>query len=289
VRRVAIAVVFALAVAACGGGDDDDEGAVRTSTTLPVTTIPSTGSFDGMIDVDGHGLHLVCQGAGEPIVIVEMGAGQRVSAWNGTQPELAADNRTCVYERAGTGASEPGPAPRTSQRIADELHALIVAAGLPTPVIVLSHSLGGMDAQAFAQQHADDVAALVFVEPRTAEYQQTYRDLLTASEREADQQDVDRAARTEPFGPELAVIDDSADAIVEAGDLPDVPVIVLTAGVPFPDQPQEDIDLWRATHEHLAAQVSDGRATIVDGADHEIWRTHSNAVVAAVHEVAAAL
>jgi pimeloyl-ACP methyl ester carboxylesterase len=119
-----------------------------------------------------------------------------VAAWNSTLPKLAAEQRACAYERAGTRPSEPGPASRTAQRIADELAALLDAAGITNPVIVLSHSIGGTDAQAFAQRHADRVAGLVFLDPRTAEYEVGYRDLLTDEERQADERDLQLSTRS---------------------------------------------------------------------------------------------
>ena len=282
------AVVSVLVVAGCGG---DDGGSATSGTTTPevtATTIAAGADFDGLVPVAGHDVHLVCQGVGSPTVMIEMGAGQTISNWNGTQPVLAESQRTCAYERAGTGESGPGEEPRTAQVIADELHELVETAGLETPIVLLSHSLGGLDAQAFAQQYPDDVAGLVFVEPRTAAYQLGYRDNLTEDELAIDDRDIEDMVANAPFGAEVAVTDDSAAAVVEAGDLPDVPVIVLSAGVGFPDQSEADRAFWLQAHQDLAAQVADGTVIVVDGADHEIWRSHQVVVVDAVADVVAA-
>jgi len=285
-----VALVFALALlgSACGGDDGDTASSDTTAPAVSVTTIAPDVDFDGVVPVAGHDVHLVCRGAGSPTVLLELGAGQTASAWNGTLPALAEERRACLYERAGTGESEPGAEPRTAQVIADELHELIGTAGLAPPIVLVSHSLGGLDAQAFAQQYPDEVAGLVFIEPRTAEYQLGYRDNLTADELAVDQRDLEGAIDDAPFGPELAVIDDSAEAVVAAGDLPDVPVVVLSAGVAFPDQSEADRAFWLQTHENLAAQVGDGRQVVVEGADHEIWRTDQEAVLTAVDDVVAA-
>ena len=274
-----------LLVAGCGGGDDDDAASDDSATTTSAAAADAAPPTDEMVDIGGRSLHVVCEGEGEPAVVVEMGAGQKVPSWRNVLEGLGQDHRTCVYERAGTGDSEPGEEPRTSQVIADELDALLTAADIPTPVIVLSHSIGGLHAQAFAQQHPDRVAGLVFLDPRLAEYQLAYRDLLSPEELAEDADNDAFVAANEPFGPEIAAIDVSAAAVADAGDLPDVPVVVLTAGVPSPGQPQPDIDLWRASHERLAASVTDGRATVVDGAEHELWRTHLDVVLDAVAEV----
>ena len=214
-----------------------------------------------------------------------MGAGQSAAAWNGTQPELAATHRTCVYERAGSGTSPVGPMPRTAKQISDELQLLVTNAKIPTPLIIVSHSIGALYTQLFAAEHKDEVAGLVFVDPRTAEFQLGYREHLTSAELEADAAELAGLAE-EPFGPEVLASDQSAQQVIAAGNLPDVPVVVLTAGLPDPSRSQADLAFWRLTHQHLAAQVSQGEERVVDGAEHEIWRTHSSAVVDAVTEVA---
>lgn len=289
-RGAWLVVVSLIATASCGGAEDDTERASDATTTTGAssTTAAASGEadIDELFDVVGHKLHLACMGSGSPTVLIEMGAGQRISAWNGTLPVFAEERRACVYERAATGDSEPGPEPRTSQVIADELAALVEAAGLQTPLIVVSHSLGGMHAQAFAQRHSDLVAGLVFVEPRTAEYQLGYSEHMTPEEVAFEERLAREAIAGEPFGPEIVAANDSAAAIESTGLLPDVPVVVLTAGVPFDGQSESDLAFWHATHENLAAQVTNGRTEIVDGADHEIWRTDTPVIAAAIDEVA---
>jgi pimeloyl-ACP methyl ester carboxylesterase len=288
---VALAIALIAGESACGGSSgkaasSSSSAATTTTTTTTAASATPAAPEDRSVDVGGHALHLVCQGTGAPTVLIEMGAGQSTVAWNGTQPELAATHRTCVYERAGSGTSPIGPMPRTAKQVSDELQALVTNAKIPTPMIIVSHSIGALYAQLFAAEHKDEVAALVFLDPRTAEYQLGYRANLTPAELEADAAEVANIS-TEPFGPEVTAADESAQQVIAAGSLPDIPVVVLTAGVADPTRPQADLAFWRLTHQHLAAQVSRGAERVVDGAEHEIWRTHSSAVVDAITEVAA--
>jgi pimeloyl-ACP methyl ester carboxylesterase len=272
-RRIGtIALVLALAVAIPACGDDDDSAS-------------SSAPEEQSVDVGGHTLHLVCQGSGSPTVLIEMGGGQKVTSWNGTQAEMAATNRTCVYERAGIGESEPGPEPRTAEQIVDELESLITAAEIEVPLVLVSHSIGGMYAELFAAEHPDQVSGLVFIDPRTSEFQLGYRDLLTPEELEADQADIDAVA-SEPVGPEIVALDDSAEQVAAAGPLPDVPVIVLTAGITDPGGNPAVDTFWQETHQNLAAEVTNGEERVVQ-AEHEIWRTNSQDVVDAVADVQA--
>ena len=163
-RRFVPVAVSLLVVAGCGGDDGGSGASDTTAAEVTVTTIAAGANFDGVVPVAGHDVHLLCQGQGTPTVMIEMDGPVGIGLEQ-AQTVLAESQRTCVYERAGTGESEPGEEPRTAQAIADELHELIETAGLETPIVLLSHSLGGLDAEAFAQQYPDEVAGLVFVEP----------------------------------------------------------------------------------------------------------------------------
>jgi len=280
---------LALALTACGGDDGGESSATSAdeATTTTAGASAAAGDFDEVVDVDGRGMHLVCSGEGDPMVLVAMGGDSTIADWDFARSELDNDHRTCVYERAGVGSSEPGPEPRTAQVIADELAGLLTTVDVDEPVVVVSHSVGGLFTQAFAQRHPDAVLGLVFLEPRTAAYQVGYRDHLTPAELRIDQRDLDDAIANASFGPELAALDDGAAEVVDAGPLPDVPVVVLTAGVPFPGQSTADRDFWVQTHVDLAAQVTEGFQRIVENADHQIFRTNPQDVAAAVAEVTA--
>jgi pimeloyl-ACP methyl ester carboxylesterase len=84
--------------------------------------------------------------------------------WTIVQPEVAKWTRACSYDRAGAGFSDPGPMPRTSVRIADELRSALHNAGIKGPYILVGHAFGGDNVRTFAQRYPVDVAGLVLVE-----------------------------------------------------------------------------------------------------------------------------
>ncbi|MFZ0683456.1 MAG: hypothetical protein WAM84_11315, partial [Candidatus Cybelea sp.] len=67
-------------------------------------------------------LNFYCMGSGTPAVVFDQGWGDWSPAWAVVQPQVATFTRACSYNRAGYGFSEPGPTPRTSVRVAEELH-----------------------------------------------------------------------------------------------------------------------------------------------------------------------
>jgi pimeloyl-ACP methyl ester carboxylesterase len=135
-----------------------------------------------LVDVGGYRMHIHCVGQGSPTVVLASGAGGFSAEWGLVQPELAQTTRVCAFDRAGLGWSEPGPGPRTPERIADELHTLLVNAGEPGPYVLVAHSAGGKHARLFAQQRRQDVAGIVLVDPRS-EY---VEDHMTAAEADAE-------------------------------------------------------------------------------------------------------
>jgi pimeloyl-ACP methyl ester carboxylesterase len=118
-----------------------------------------------MVDVGGHRLHINCVGTGSPTVVIDAGWGDWSPAWgNAVQPGVAPTTRVCTYDRAGYGFSEPGPLPRTADRIARELHTLLERADVPGPYVIVGHSLGGAHARVFAHEYPADVAGVVLID-----------------------------------------------------------------------------------------------------------------------------
>src|SRR5215469_15151230 len=90
-----------------------------------------------LVDAGGFRLNLVCMGSGSPTVVFDSGWGDWAPAWSKVQPEIAKWTSTCSYDRTGTGFSDPGPMPRTSVRIAEELRTALHHAGKAAPYILV--------------------------------------------------------------------------------------------------------------------------------------------------------
>ena len=122
-----------------------------------------------LVDIGTHRLHLLCAGEGSPAVVFDAALGASSLSWSLVQPAVARLTRACSYDRAGFGWSDAGPLPRTAARIADELHRLLRAGGVPAPYILVGHSYGGLVMRLFASRHTEDVAGLVLIEPAIPE------------------------------------------------------------------------------------------------------------------------
>ena len=120
-----------------------------------------------MVDVNGRQMHLHCQGEGSPTVILDAGQGGWSVAWTDLMPQLSDITRVCAYDRAGYGWSDPADDERTPQAITDDLVALLDAANLEGPYVIVGFSYTGLSSRLFAAQNPEDVVGMVLVDPAT--------------------------------------------------------------------------------------------------------------------------
>ncbi len=117
-----------------------------------------------LFEVNGHAMHLYCMGEGSPTVILESGVGGNTLLWAYIQPAVAETTQVCVYDRAGYGWSEVSSRERTTPHIAEELHLLLIQAGIEPPYILAGHSFGGLVIRTYASLYPDDLVGLVFID-----------------------------------------------------------------------------------------------------------------------------
>jgi pimeloyl-ACP methyl ester carboxylesterase len=119
------------------------------------------------VTIAGHKLHVRCVGdeAARPTVILEAGGGGYSRDWAAVQDLLSSRVRSCAYDRAGSGWSEAGPAPRTMKQEVFELRALLEAARIPGPYVLVGHSIGGLLVRLYMDHYGGDVIGVVLVDP----------------------------------------------------------------------------------------------------------------------------
>jgi pimeloyl-ACP methyl ester carboxylesterase len=132
---------------------------VRTDRRL----CPPTGQ---LVDIGGgRRLHAHCTGTGWPPVILEAGMAASSLSWSLVQPRVATLTRTCSYDRAGLGWSDPGSTSPSARANAETLHMLLQALGVPLPGVFVGHSYGTFVIREYAHRYPDEVAGIVLVDP----------------------------------------------------------------------------------------------------------------------------
>ena len=123
---------------------------------------PPTGR---LVEVGSHRQHVQCLGQGSPLVVFDSALAASSLSWWRVQPQVARFTRTLSYDRAASGWSEPGPLPRTVERLLQELRLLLRASREKPPYVLVGHSYGGLTLRLYASRYPDEVAGLVLVDP----------------------------------------------------------------------------------------------------------------------------
>lgn len=277
--------------------------------TPPTVHQAATGEdFDGLIDIgDGRRLYLTCRGSGSPTVLLEAGAGNNAQIWEqialpntshqeAVLPAVAEFTRVCAYDRPGTmldethlSRSDPTPGPRTAAEMVADLHALIDAAQLSTPLVIAGHSFGGLIARLYTNTYPDDVAGLVFIDAAHEDYYAGL-DAMLSPEQWTLAFDPPMPDDAPPFEAiDSLTSADQVAAAQETSPLPTIPAVVLTHGGDFPfpaDFPVEAIErVWRDAQEHLAALIPGTPLIVAETSSHYIQLDQPDLVVAAIRDV----
>lgn len=118
-----------------------------------------------LVDMDhGRRMNIYCTGSGSPAVILDAGMGDSTISWALVQPAVASRAKVCSYDRAGLGFSDGSNRPSTAVNNAEDLHALLKAAHVSPPYILVGHSAAGMYIRVYADRYPDEVAGMVSVE-----------------------------------------------------------------------------------------------------------------------------
>ena len=72
--------------------------------------------------------------------------------------------RTCVYDRANLGSSDPDPGPRGLAELVADFEGALAAANIPGPYVLVGTSGGGYISTGYAIKHPRQVAGIVLVE-----------------------------------------------------------------------------------------------------------------------------
>jgi 3-oxoadipate enol-lactonase len=109
--------------------------------------------------INGLEIHHEIQGDGPPIVFVH-GLGATSNVWHAQRMTFSKHYQVIVYDRSGSGRSQPARKGYSIEAWTDELAGLLDYLAVPSAVVV-GHSLGSMVAQRFAAKHADRTKALI--------------------------------------------------------------------------------------------------------------------------------
>lgn len=147
--------------------------------TAPQDWARDTGS--AMVSIGTHSLYTSISGPPrtpqDPLIVILAGAGDVASSYTALSPLIAQFSRLLIYDRTGLGRSEPrpnltrstNPNPTTSTAVtaAEDLHSLLLATNLRSPLVLVAHSYGAIIAREYLHLYNDQVAGIVFADGST--------------------------------------------------------------------------------------------------------------------------
>src|SRR6476469_4430844 len=257
------------------------------SRPAPTPGTATSGDFAGLVDIGGRRLYLACKGSGTPTVILEAGAGNNGDIWSEVDPKAATQTsvfdgiaqftRVCAYDRPGTIAgsetiersrSDPAPMPRSAGDVVADLSALLTAAGVRPPYVLVGHSFGGLVVRLFASTLTpDDVVGLVLVDAAQEDFWTKLEALVTPEQWKGMMPPPPELADYRDF--ERLDVDASAEEMRKAAaarPLRPLPLIVLSRGRPMELPPDasaklpanfaaEQEKIWGTSQDELVALV----------------------------------
>ncbi len=119
-----------------------------------------------LVDVGGYRMHILAEGdaGGGPTVIWIPGGHAQGLALHHLHAAVRGETRSILFDRPGTGWSDPGPFPRRTATEAAELATLLEEAREEGPFVLAGHSYGGLLAANFARRYPERTAAVVLLD-----------------------------------------------------------------------------------------------------------------------------
>ena len=277
--RALVLLVTSALVAGCGGSAANE---ARQRPALELKGLPS----GGLIDIGGRRLYVECVGSGSPTVLLQAGFGGASQDWENVEPTLGRTTRTCAYDRAGLGASDPIPGVHDAGDEIRDLERLLERARIEPPYVLVGHSYGGLLTRLFASAHPGETRGVVLVD---AVGRDAYRRELAAWPRSIAPAQRRALARPVDQGVDLRA---STALDKQVRSLGDTPLVVITAASEHEldgDVPpiiyRIGMRLWRRMQAELTTLSSDHAHVVALRSDHFIQDAQPDAVVQAVRAV----
>lgn len=236
--------------------------------------------------IAGDIIEYVSAGNGVATVVLVNGSGGPIEGWHRIFEPVAGFAKVLAYNRPGIGASSKPRHPQTGSHMVESLRAVLRAAVLPPPYVLVGHSLGGLIVNLYARLYPSEVSAAVLVEataPQDVVDLVQYENAIQRFARTI----LDKVAAPNPNA-ETQHLQATISEIQKAPPFPSVPLTVISGGKPAMAWATASEALAaRGRHQQGLASLSPlGKQVIAARSGHFPQFTQPELVVAAIQEAA---
>ena len=257
VRIVRLAIVLSIFVCACSG----------FSGYRILTTRDSKSEY-------------ISIGSGPPVIVFENGMGVTMDTWEDIFHELGRKHRLFAYNRPGYGGSYTHLPLKKAGDIAEQLRDILRKTGHYPPYILVCHSMGGIYVNLFARMYPQEVKGVVFIDashPKQYAYQKKYDPWFSISKFAAEGTDT---------AYEFRFMETVEEEFRQAGQFPQIPLIVLTSGKDEMEASGKMRSQWLWFQDDLASLSEKSEHRIVKDSGHFIYIDQTEVVIRAIRKVA---
>lgn len=240
-----------------------------SSPPAPVPSVAKVEVRPGFVDIGGRSLFLECRGTGSPTVIFLAGTRMARTSMRVIEDEVVNDGvRVCDYDRAGEGQSPAAPESQNDLDVVDDLAAVLAAADIAPPYVLVGHSLGGDQTWLYADRHPAGVAGFV---------------IMNAGFFELDWEALHDVWANHEIAEERALSEAGLGSVKQAASPPDgVPYVVMLSTIAQCESTSDVCGriypFYEAWAQELASRTESGRYVSVE-AGHEIYKSRLDVVV----------
>ena len=252
-----------------GDGRGPVAGTPNATPVSPAPTPTLEGSISGRFDIGGRSMFIECRGTGSPTLIFMVGTDAPRTQLRSIEDRVMGRSvRVCDYDRAGDGQSDPSRTPQTVLDVVDDLSALLAAARVPQPYVLVGQSVGGDQAWVYASRHPAGVAGFL---------------IMNAGFFVLDWDKAKAVWSADEIAEARADVAANLGELEQAASPPEhVPYVVMLSTIAQCGSPDDVCGriypLYEAWARELASRTPDGRVVFVD-AGHTIYEEEMTTVV----------
>ncbi len=218
-------------------------------------------------------------GSGTPVIIFENGMGVTMDTWEDIFHKLGPKHRLFAYNRHGYGGSYTHLPLKKAADIAEQLREILIKTGHYPPYILVGHSMGGIYVNLFARMYPHEVKGVVFIDashPAQYAYQKKYDPWFSISKFVAEGTDT---------AYEFRFMETIEEEFRQAGQFPQIPLIVLTSGKDEMAESAKTRLQWLRFQDDLVSLSEKSEHRVVKDSGHFIYIDQAEAVIKAIRQI----